>query len=220
MWKYLATLLVLLAIGGLGAAQDCADCYSNMITITNTQIIENVVLGFSSDIDTLAVGNELMSIAVIVTPPSVDSVDEDGINSQTGFARIDQTTTQTISGLGSIDLNKSAKGITWNKAMQAAWIVNQGQKELELDENGNQVWVKEGAYIAQTTNQTIRNVYDYADREGAKILNVDSKLAMIVDDLNRIVNLTADATTQTTDGKSSDGTVTDSLDTTISGTDT
>jgi hypothetical protein len=49
------------------------------------------------------------------------------------FARIDQTMFQSISNLGSLDdtLGEGAKGITWNKAIQAAWIANQGVKELE-----------------------------------------------------------------------------------------
>jgi len=223
MWKYLTTLLVLLAMGGLGAAQlplpECTECYANIITQTDTQTIEDVRLGLSSaddgNIDTVAVGNEGLSAAVIVTPASVDAA-EDSMYSKTGFARIDQAMTQTISGLGSLDPSQGegAKGITWNKAIQAAWIVNQGQKELE-----NGVWEKEGAYIAQTTTQTIRNVYDYDSREKAKVLNVDNKLAMIVDDINRIVNLTASANTQASDDQASYGTIENDVNITIAGED-
>jgi len=223
MWKYLTTLLVLLAMGGLGAAQlplpECTDCYANIITQTDTQTIQDVRLGLSSaddgNIDTVAVGNEGLSAAVIVTPASVDPT-ETSMYSKTGFARIDQAMTQTIDGLGSLDPSQGegAKGITWNKAIQAAWIVNQGQKEWDGTE-----WVKEGAYIAQTTTQTINNIYDYDSREKAKVLNVDNKLAMIVDDINRIVNLTASANTQASDDQASYGTIENDVNITIAGED-
>jgi hypothetical protein len=141
--------------------------------------------------------------------------------SKTGFARIDQTMTQTISGLGSAtitpgDPRSGAKGITWNKAIQAAWIVNQGQKEKNLTSGQ---WEKEGAYIAQTTNQNIMNIYDYDGRESAKVLNVDNKLAMIVDDINRIVNLTASANSQSSDSQASYGTIENDVNITIAGKD-
>ena len=87
-----------------------------------------------------------------------------------------------------------------NKAIQAAWIANQGLKELE-----NETWVKEGAYIAQSTNQTTQNVYDYDSREEANILNLDNKVALIVDDLNAVINLTANADSNATDTASSTG---------------
>ncbi len=224
MWKYLTTLLVLLAMGGLVSAQtptSCADCYANIITQTDTQTIEDVRLGLSSaddgNIDTVAVGNEGLSAAVIVTPASVDPA-AGSMYSKTGFARIDQTMTQTISGLGSRDptQGEGAKGITWNKAIQAAWIVNQGQKERNLTSG---LWEKEGAYIAQTTTQSIKNVYDYDSREKAKVLNVDNKLAMIVDDVNRIVNLTAGADSSASDDQASYGTIENDVNITIAGKD-
>jgi hypothetical protein len=198
---------------------ECTDCYANIITQIDTQTIEDVRLGLSSaddgNIDTVAVGNEGLSAAVIVTPASVDPA-AGSMYSKTGFARIDQAMDQTISGLGSRDptQGEGAKGITWNKAIQAAWIVNQGQKEWDGTE-----WVKEGAYIAQTTTQTIRNVYDYDSREKAKVLNVDNKLAMIVDDINRIVNLTASANTQASDDQASYGTIENDVNITIAGKD-
>jgi hypothetical protein len=225
MWKYLTTLLVLLAIGGLGAAQlplpECTDCYANIITQTDTQTIDTVRLGLGSlndageDVDTVAVANEGLSAAVIVTPPSKDPAN-DSMYSPTGFARIDQVMNQRIAGLGSIDptLGEGAKGVTVNKAIQAAWIVNQGQKEWD-----GAKWVKEGAYIAQTTNQNILNVYDYDSREQAKVLNVDNKLAMIVDDINRIVNLTASANTKAADDQASYGTIENDVNITIAGKD-
>jgi hypothetical protein len=221
MWKYLTTLLVLLAMGGLASAQVCVDCYANIITQTDTQTIDTVRLGLSSSedghTDTVAVGNEGLSAAVIVTPASVDPVNN-SMYSKTGFARIDQAMTQTISGLGSKDptQGEGAKGITWNKAIQAAWIVNQGQKERNLTSGR---WEKEGAYISQSTTQNIRNIYDYDGREKAKVLNVDNKLAMIVDDINRIVNLTANANTQASDDQASYGTIENDVNITIAGKD-
>ena len=223
MWKYLTILLVFLAMGGLALAQPpCVNCYANIITQTDTQTIEDVRLGLSSaddgNVDTVAVGNEGLSAAIIVTPTSVDPVNN-SMYSKTGFARIDQAMTQTISGLGTAtitpgDPRSGAKGITWNKAIQAAWIVNQGQKELE-----NGVWEKEGAYISQSTTQNIMNIYDYDGREAAKVLNVDNKLAMIVDDINRIVNLTASANTQSSDDQASYGTIENDVNITIAGKD-
>jgi hypothetical protein len=224
MWKYLTTLLVLLAMGGLSVAQPapaCVECYANIITQTDTQTIQDVRLGLSSaddgNVDTVAVGNEGLSAAVIVTPMSVDPVNN-SMYSKTGFARIDQTMTQTIKGLGSTDptAGEGAKGITWNKAIQAAWIVNQGQKEKNLTSGQ---WEKEGAYIAQTTTQSIQNVYDYDSREKAKVLNVDNKLAMIVDDINRIVNLTASANSKASDDQASYGTIENDVNITIAGKD-
>ena len=81
------------------------------------------------------------------------------------------------------------------------------------------IWVKEGAYIAQTTTQSIKNVYDYDSREKAKVLNVDNKLAMIVDDINRIVNLTASANTAASDDQASYGTIENDVNITIAGKD-
>jgi hypothetical protein len=223
MLKYLTILLVLLAMGGRGTAQTpCAECYPNIITQTDTQTIQDVRLGSPSaddpNVDTVAVGNEGLSAAVIVTPASVDPVGT-SMYSKTGFARIDQAMTQTISGLGSAtitpgDPRSGAKGITWNKAIQAAWIVNQGQKE-----NDTGIWEKEGAYIAQTTTQNIMNVFDYDGRESAKVLNVDNKLAMIVDDVKAIVNLTANANSQASDDQASYGTIENDVNITIAGKD-
>jgi hypothetical protein len=229
MWKYLTALLVLLAMGGLGAAQtvplmECTDCYSNIITQIDTQTIQDVRLGLSSDqdgnIDTVAVGNEGLSAAVIVTPESTDPA-EGSMYSKSGFARIDQSMDQTISGLGSTDptAGEGAKGITWNKAIQAAWILNQGQKELDVDEEGNLYWAKEGSYIGQSTTQLIDNIYDYDSREKAKVLNVDNKLAMIVDDAEAMISLFASADSAASDTQSSDGTITNNVDIVVSGTD-
>ena len=113
---------------------------------------------------------------------------------------------------------EGAKGLTWNKAIQAAWIANQGLKELE-EVNGILTWVKEGAYISQNTNQTINNVYDYDSRELSKVLNVDNKLAMIVDDLNTIINITATADSAATSSQASNVNVNNTVNETVSARD-
>ena len=194
MWKYLAALLVvLLSLGGFGLVaaqlQYQANAQIAMQTLSpdGYQTIQNVRLGLEDPDDpkmTVAVGNEGLSAAIIVTKAPVEP-EEGAMFVPAPFARIDQTMNQTVSSLGPVDCNhgEGAKGITWNKAIQAAWIANQGVKELESDD-GVPTYVKEGSYISQSTTQLTNNVYDYAYREGAKVLNVDNKLAMIVDDMN------------------------------------
>jgi hypothetical protein len=224
MWKYLAALLVvLLSMGGLVAAQTpCVDCYANVITQMDTQRILDVRLGLgdpAAPVETVAVGNEGLSAAIIVTKPPVEPV-AGAMFVPAPFARIDQRMDQTVSNLGNTDptVGEGAKGITWNKAIQAAWIANQGVKELE-GVGADAEYVKAGAWISQSTTQITNNVYDYAGREGAKVLNVDNKLAMIVDDMEAIINLQANADSSSTDTQSSEGTVINTVDVTISGTD-
>ena len=171
---------------------------------------------------TVAVGNEGLSAAVIVTQAPVEPGTEDQMFVPAPFAKIDQTMNQQVSNLGNIDPNigDGAKGITWNKAIQAAWVANQGVKEFE-GEAGTEgaEYVKEGAYISQSTTQLTDNVYDYDSREKAKVLNVDNKLAMIVDDVATIIDLTASATSEASDSQSSTGAIENTVNTTISGTD-
>jgi hypothetical protein len=213
MLKYFVALVVLLTVGVAGALDVCTDCYANIITQVDTQTIEDVKIGMADQElnpleDNVAIGNEGLSAAIIVTPATKEA-EEDGTFKVAGFARIDQKMDQKISGLGidseATPAGEGAKGVTWNKAIQSAWIANQGLKERELDEEGNEVWVKEGAYISQSTTQLTKNIYDYDSREGAKVLNLDNKLAMIVDDLERVINLTASADAETTDSQSSIG---------------
>jgi hypothetical protein len=226
MWKYLAALMLLLTIGVVGAQVPvCTDCYANVITQTDTQTVENVKIGVADELDLendkVGVGNEGLSAAIIVTPKPVDNA-TGSVFRVAGFARIDQVMNQRISGLGTTEPalgEEGAKGLTWNKAIQAAWIANQGLKEAEEDEEGNLVWVKEGAYIAQTTNQNTLNIYDYDSREEAKILNVDNKLAMIVDDLQTVINLTATADSTTTDSQESTGNVYNDVNITVAAKD-
>jgi len=228
MWKYLAALLVvLLAMGGISAAQipGCTDCNANIITQSDTQTIDTVRLALTDPflpVSTVAVGNEGLSAAIIVTQAPVNPDTEDQFFIAAPFARIDQSMTQQVSNLGNInpDIGDGAKGITWNKAIQAAWVANQGLKEFtgeDADENAE--YAKEGSYIGQTTTQLTDNVYDYDSREKAKVLNVDNKLAMIVDDVQAIIDLSANADSTTTDSQSSTGDITNSVDITVSGTD-
>jgi hypothetical protein len=221
MWKYLAALLVvLLSLGGLVTAQapkDCADCYANMVLQTDTQTVDNVRLALGGG--SVAVGNEGLSAGIIVTQAPVQPTLGD-MFIPAPFARIDQTMTQTISNLGNLnvqDPGSGAKGITWNKAIQAAWIANQGVKELETDANGQPTYVKEGTRISQSTTQLTDNVFDYDSREGAKVLNVDNKLAMVVDDMNAVLDLTANADSSASTSQSSKGNITNSVMVTIAG---
>lgn len=231
MWKYLAALVLLLTIGVVSAEDVpvCADCYANIITQTDTQVIDEVIVGMS-DYDAgdsarhpVCIGNEGLSAAIIVTP-EFDSSDPTFMRA--GFARIDQVMNQNIVGLGSKDTNldddlgvgEGAKGMVWNKAIQAAWIANQGVKENETTENGF-AYALEGAYIGQTTSQFTKNVTDFDSREDTKILNLDNKLAMIVDDLETVINLTASADSATTDSQSSYGNITNDVNLTVSAKD-
>jgi hypothetical protein len=50
-------------------------------------------------------------------------------------------------------------------------------------------------------------------------LNVDNKLAMIVDDMKAILNLQASADSAAADSQSSAGSITNNVDVTVSGTD-
>ena len=232
MWKYLATLLiVLLSMGGMVAAQpveaqpnECTDCYSNIVTQSDTQNIDTVALAFQDPfelVDSVAVGNEGLSAGIIVTKPPVNPTTPGQLFVTAPFARIDQKMDQTVSHLGGLDpdgFGDGAKGITWNKAIQAAWVANQGVKELENTTSGLE-YVKEGSWISQNTTQLTNNVYDYDSREGAKVLNVDNKLAMIVDSVNAVLNLTANANSATTDTQTSNGTITNAVEVTIAGYD-
>lgn len=225
MWKYLAALMLLLTMGVVSAdVPVCVDCYANIITQTDNQLIEDVKIGVADELslynDKVGVGNEGLSAAIIVTPKFQDAANG-SVFRVAGFARIDQVMNQKISGLGSSEPalgEEGAKGLTWNKAIQAAWIANQGLKEQE-EVDGELVWVKEGAYIGQTTNQTTQNIYDYDSREEAKILNVDNKLAMIVDDLQTVINITATADSATTDSQSSTGSVVNDVNITVAAKD-
>lgn len=225
MWKYLAALMLLLTMGVVSAdVPVCVDCYANIITQTDNQMIENVKIGVADELaltnEKVGVGNEGLSAAIIVTPKFQDNA-SNSVFRVAGFSRIDQVMNQKISGLGTKEPalgEEGAKGLTWNKAIQAAWIANQGLKEQE-EVNGKLVWVKEGAYIGQTTNQTAQNIYDYDSREEAKILNVDNKLAMIVDSLETVINLTAKADSTTTDSQTSTGKVVNDVNITVAAKD-
>ncbi len=224
MRKYIGVfgvLMVLLAIGVASAQPVCTDCYANIITQNDVQTIDTVKIGMS-DVgnEKVGIGNEGLSAAIIVAAKYEDP-ENDSMFAVAPFARIDQAMDQTVSNLGTRNATngeEGAKGLTWNKAIQAAWIANQGLKELEMVD-GNLTWVKEGAYIAQSTTQSTNNVYDYDSREEAKVLNVDNKLAMIVDDLETIINITATADSATTDSQASYGDINNTVNVTVSGID-
>jgi hypothetical protein len=224
MWKYLAALLVvLLSLGGLVAAEatDCADCFANIVTQSDTQTIDTITLAAGAG--EASVGNEGLSAGIIVTkaPDTTLTGDVDQFFAPAPFARIDQSMTQTVSNLGSLDYDRGngAKGITWNKAIQAAWVANQGVKEYkgELIPEGAE-YAKEGTYISQNTTQLVDRVYDYDSREGSKVLNVDNKLAMIVDNMTAILDLSANADSSATDTQSATGTIDDFVNIGVTGT--
>jgi hypothetical protein len=227
MWKYLAALLVvLLSMGGLVAAQaPCVDCYANQVNQNDIQVIDTVRLALEDPflpVSTVAVGNEGLSAGIIVTKPPENPTVDDQLFVSAPFARIDQVMNQRISNLGNINpvIGDGAKGITWNKAIQAAWVANQGLKEFGGETAADaDIYAKEASYIVQSTTQLTDNVYDYDSREKAKVLNVDNKLAMIVDDMQAIINLQATANSAASDTQSSVGTITNNVDITVSGTD-
>ena len=184
---------------------DCIDCWANQIIQHDTQTIENVKLAIGGG-DDVGIGNEGLSAAVIVTPAAGSTVG--GLFTPAPFGKIEQKMVQSISDLGE-GCGTGAKGLTWNKAIQAAWMTNQGLKEAE----GYPLTLKkEGALISQTTLQTTKNIMDYDSREDAKILNLDNKLAMIVDDLNAVIKITAEASSSAKDTQSSTGTITNDVD--------
>jgi hypothetical protein len=214
--------MLLLTIGVVGADElkVCTDCYANVITQKDTQTVENVRVGISTNGEQkVGIGNEGLSAAIIVTPKAQDAADG-SVFRIAPFARIDQEMNQKISGLGSVffEDGEGAKGLTWNKAIQGAWIANQGLKELE-EKDGSMIWLKEGSYISQLTNQNILDIYDYNCHDEAKVLNVDNKLAMIVDNLNAVIELTASANTKTIDNQTSIGAVKNDVNITVAAKD-
>ncbi len=225
MWKYFVTLAVLLSVGGLSmAAEECTDCYANVIEQNDYQTIKNVKIGSDPTIDTVAVGNEGLSSAIIITANATEAFGTDDMFVKAPFAKISQYMNQTIDTLGSADHivngelvagGEGAKGITWNKAIQAAWVSKQGLKE----NNSEGVYEKEGSLINQSTTQLTYNVYDYDTREAAKVLNVDNKLAMIVDNLTEIINISAKAASETSDNASSYGSIINEVDLNVSARD-
>jgi hypothetical protein len=212
MWKYLAALVVLLAIGGAQAEvtiPDCVDCYANIVNQDDTQTINNVILGNDGGFDA-TVGNEGLSAGIIKTvTPTGESSSVPGFK-DAPFARIDQVQDQSISNLGTAS-TVGAKGVTINKAIQSSWLADQGLKENELDGctncGGTADWQKEGAYVSQSTTQKIDLITNYDCQDDAQVFNADNKLAMIVDDLTEIITLTGTAKTTAEDSQTSTGTI-------------
>jgi hypothetical protein len=222
----MAMLVVLLALGGVVSAQvqQCPDCYSNIVTQLDVQTIDTVRFAMPDVngpiVKTAAVGNEGLTAGIIVTSAPENPSTQNQLFVSAPFATINQAMTQTVSNLGDpVMLGDGVKGITWNKAIQAAWAANQGVKELERNDLGVPVYVKEGTLIIQDTSQLILNIYDYDSREKAKVLNVDNKLAMAVDDLEAVIDLTANADSTTTDTQSSTGAISNDVNITIAGYD-
>lgn len=180
MWKYVALLALLLV--GVASADTCVDCYANVIVQDDTQTIKDVDFQTGNGGGDPSVGNDAMSAAVIMTPKNYKFVSDTGFDVKfidVGFAKIEQTMTQTIgTDIDGLVVKDNAK----NKASQAAWIENQGRKEKDGEAAA---WQIEGALVKQTTTQDIRDV-NFNGLQNAKAMNVDSKLGIIADDLTTL----------------------------------
>ncbi len=209
MWKYLLALVVLMTFGGLAVAEVdyCVDCYANSVVQTDDQTLSTVSLANDED-DNAAVGNEALSAGIIVTKKLTQPAD-DATFIQASFGRIDQRIDQDLSAI------TGAKGVSENKAIQAAWVQGQGRKEVETPEDEDctdPTVMKEGALVMQKTTQDMNTVTSYDCQDDARVFNADNKLAMIVDDLQQVIDISASATSDTSDGASSDGTITNNVD--------
>ncbi|MBC7078856.1 MAG: hypothetical protein H5T42_00015 [Methanothrix sp.] len=213
MWKYLGIVAALFVLAGLGAASECVDCYANIVTQSTTQATTNTNIDLSY-YEKVGVVNEGLLAGVIVT--DFDDYESEASSTITpvAFGRIDQSLTQTISG----NTIKDA-GNYMNKEISAAWIQGQGRKEFDptvcpYDPIWAGVIKKEGAYVSQATTQTLSGMAVDCVDPRVGIVNADNKLAMIVDDMNRVISLTANAASSTNNNAASTGTVTNTVTTT------
>jgi len=216
MKKILVALLVLLALGGMALAHNdppytppptptptpldtpgCPDCWANEIVQTDYQRIA------TSDIDCTVdnVYNEGASAAVIITPASALIVEGIKVDSR---ARIEQTMTQT---LDDIELGNGVNTV-YNTAVQAAWVQNQGRKELFPPTGSPQAWYVEGARVAQTTTQAVYDMDINVGSDGVvSVYNADNKLAVITDQLSNLGALTGTVVVNTNDVETSSANV-------------
>jgi len=221
MKTLILALLALLALGGIAAAQpSCIDCYANIITQTDSQTITwaNIDDGCPDCVadpkppcegdckkKDPSIYNEAASAAIIVTPVFSDPAEDCHIVDS--FARVDQGMTQTIASADIQNVNSAI----YNTAVQAAWVENQGRKEkFPPTESGT--WVKEGAYVGQTTDQLITwahidNTFGSDAYTQYGVYNADNKLAVITDGLNTLDNFVKTASLTTTDVSTSQANV-------------
>jgi len=231
MKTLILALLALLALGGIAAAQPCVDCYANIITQTDSQTITwaniddgcpDCVADDGSDDDGAddddddcqgdcdkkdpSIYNEAASAAIIVTPLFEDDAEDCFI--QDSFARVDQSQTQTISQADIQNLNANI----YNTGVQAAWVEGQGRKELFPPSEEDGVWLKEGAYVGQTSQQLITyahidNVVGADEDSEYAVYNADNKLAVITDGLTVLEDFIRTADVTTTDIETSSANV-------------
>lgn len=213
MWKYIGIVAALFVLAGLGAAttpEECVDCYSNVVKQTTEQAISNIGISPGAS-NTVTYANEGMLSGVIVTQFSEDKgkgKDEKNLQN-VAFGTIVQDLDQQICGV-------STSGIAaevMNKEIAAAWIQGQGRKEKEADKTV----LKEGAYVEQGTLQTIGSPADPSGGAKANLINADSKLAMIVDDMEAVIDIAAKATSETSETAESNAAIENSLDVNVNG---
>lgn len=213
MWKYIGIVAALFVLAGLGAGEECVDCYANIVTQSTTQTTSNTNIDLSY-YEKVGVVNEGLLAGVIIT----DFDDYESAASSTiapvAFGRIDQSLTQTITG----NTIKDA-GNYMNKEISAAWVQGQGRKEFDptacpYDPAWAGTIKKEGAYVSQSTGQSLSGLSVDCVDPRVGIINADNKLAMIVDDMNRAISLSANAYSSTTDTAASTGTITNTVTTT------
>jgi hypothetical protein len=201
MKKYLVILLAFLAsmvLSGIAAAEEevtvCGpECYANSIIQTDKQLIDNVETCPNVPI----IFNEGISAAVTVTPadPYVEVAPD--LFYKVGFSRTVQNMDQTISNI------VNPGGLTANKAMQASWMENQGDKEFNPDAlvDGGHQWDYEASKIRQNTVQLIDDVNFGQEQEDnpMAVFNADSKLAIISDNIDDLIVDTLSASSETSD---------------------
>ncbi|MBC7078857.1 MAG: hypothetical protein H5T42_00020 [Methanothrix sp.] len=165
--RLLCIILVLFVLSGMAASEDCPDC--NVIYHELTQETGNIALDYGS-----TAGSEAFALGIII--PSEAPVD-DKLFRRVPSGRIDQIIHQSTSNIGG-----SGDVSYLNKAVQAGWI--QGQDFIvPICESCAEV---RGGYILQKTIQSIDGIEVVSFEGKLRILNADSKMAMIVRDLAKM----------------------------------
>lgn len=164
-------ILVVFLLSGTAASEDCPDCNVNVIYHEITQETGNLALDHAT-----TAGSEAFAVGIII--PSETPI-EDGLFRRVPSGRIDQIIHQVTSN------TVGAGGISYmNRAVQAGWI--QGQDIIvPACESCIPVDMR-GGYILQKTSQSIDGVIGVSCGERCRILNADTKVAMIVEDLRKI----------------------------------
>lgn len=164
---YLYMILALFVLSGLAASEDCPDC--NVIYHEITQETGNIALDYGS-----TAGSEAFALGIII--PSEAPVD-DKLFRRVPSGRIDQIIHQSTSNIdGSGDVSYL------NRAVQAGWIQGQDFTVPVCDSCAE----LKGGYILQKTIQSMDGIEGVSFEGKLRILNADSKMAMIVRDLAKM----------------------------------